>query len=44
MSERHTDILIVGGSTGGCAAATAAASMGYRVVITEETENRRESL
>jgi hypothetical protein len=38
MTELHTDILIVGGSTGGCAAAMAAASMGYRVVMTEITD------
>ncbi|MCE9590990.1 MAG: FAD-dependent oxidoreductase [Planctomycetes bacterium] len=31
-----TDILIVGGGTGGCAAAMSAASLGFRVVITEE--------
>lgn len=37
MSDRHVDILIVGGSTGGCAAALAAVSLGYRVVLTEET-------
>src|SRR5512143_3209630 len=35
--EKHADILIVGGSTGGCAAALAAASLGYRVILTEET-------
>lgn len=33
-----TDILIVGGGTGGCAAAMAAASMGFRVILTEETK------
>jgi len=38
MTEHHTDILVVGGSTGGCAAAMAAASMGYRVVMTEITD------
>ncbi len=37
MSEKHADILIVGGSTGGCAAALAAASLGYKVILTEET-------
>jgi hypothetical protein len=31
-------VLIVGGSTGGCAAAMAAASMGYRVILTEVTD------
>jgi hypothetical protein len=38
MAEQHTDVLIVGGGTGGCAAAMAAASMGYRVVMTEVTD------
>jgi hypothetical protein len=38
MVERRTDILIVGGSTGGCAAAMAAASMGYQVILTESTD------
>ncbi len=37
MNELTTDILIVGGGTGGCAAALAATSMGYRVIMTEET-------
>ncbi|MCL5274098.1 MAG: FAD-dependent oxidoreductase [Chloroflexi bacterium] len=37
MSEQHTDILIVGGGTGGCAAALAATSLGYRVTLTDET-------
>ena len=31
------DILIVGGGTGGCAAAMAACSLGFRVILTEET-------
>ncbi|HSI72859.1 MAG TPA: FAD-dependent oxidoreductase [Fimbriimonas sp.] len=31
------DILIVGGGTGGCAAAMAACAMGMRVILTEET-------
>src|SRR3954464_538965 len=34
----RTDILIVGGSTGGVAAAMAAASMGCHVIMTEETD------
>ncbi|MCS7221728.1 MAG: FAD-dependent oxidoreductase [Anaerolineae bacterium] len=38
MPERRADILIVGGGTGGCAAAIAAASLGYRVVMTEVTD------
>jgi hypothetical protein len=33
-----TDVLIVGGGFGGCAAAISAASMGKRVVLTEETD------
>jgi hypothetical protein len=36
--EQATDILIVGGGTGGCAAALAAASLGRRVMLTEETD------
>jgi hypothetical protein len=36
--EIETDILIVGGGTGGCAAAMAAASLGRRVMLTEETD------
>jgi len=38
MRETRCDVLIVGGGTGGCAAAMAAASMGIRVIMTEETE------
>jgi hypothetical protein len=38
MHETHADILIVGGSTGGCASAMAATSLGYRVILTEETD------
>ncbi len=38
MRERAVDILIVGGGTGGCAAAMAAASLGRRVILTEETD------
>ncbi|HEX2185527.1 MAG TPA: FAD-dependent oxidoreductase, partial [Chloroflexota bacterium] len=38
MRERDTDILIVGGGTGGCAAALAAASLGRGVLMTEETD------
>jgi hypothetical protein len=38
MNEQTTDILIVGASTGGCAAALAASSMGLRVIMTEETD------
>jgi len=35
--EIHCDILIVGASTGGVAAALGAASLGKRVILTEET-------
>jgi hypothetical protein len=35
--ERETDILIIGGGTGGVAAAMAATAMGARVVMTEST-------
>src|SRR6266540_7015338 len=38
MQERQVDILIVGGSTGGCAAALVATSLGYHVMLTEETD------
>ncbi|UFJ40819.1 FAD-dependent oxidoreductase [Brevibacillus humidisoli] len=37
MREQHADIVIVGGGTGGCAAALAAAKLGKQVVMTEET-------
>ena len=37
MVEKQTDILIVGGGVGGCAAAMAATSLGNRVVMTEQT-------
>ena len=36
--DARSDILIVGGSTGGCAAAMAATAMGRRVILTEETD------
>ena len=38
MSERQTDILIVGGGLGGVAAALAALRLGRRVILTEETD------
>jgi hypothetical protein len=38
MRETSCDVLIVGGGTGGCAAAMAACSHGLRVVMTEETD------
>ncbi|QOY37137.1 FAD-dependent oxidoreductase [Anaerobacillus isosaccharinicus] len=36
--EMAADIVIIGGSTGGCAAALAAAKSGCRVIMTEETK------
>ena len=38
MPEHKTDILIVGGGLGGCAAALAVARAGYEAVLTEETD------
>lgn len=38
LREMKADIIIVGGSMGGCAAALAAARLGKTVVMTEETE------
>ncbi len=38
MRERRVDILVAGGSTGGCAAAIAAATLGFRVAMTELTD------
>lgn len=38
MAEGRCDVLIIGGGTGGCAAALAACRMGLRVVMTEEFE------
>ncbi len=38
MSELKTDILIVGGGIGGCAAAIAATAMGKHVILTEPTD------
>lgn len=38
MPELACDVLIVGGGTGGCAAAMAVASLGLSVVLTEETD------
>lgn len=37
-SELQADIAIIGGSTGGCAAALAAVKAGKRVILTEETD------
>ncbi|MBI3944678.1 MAG: FAD-dependent oxidoreductase [Armatimonadetes bacterium] len=36
--EIETDVAVIGGGTGGCAAALRAARLGCRVVMTEETE------
>src|SRR5215475_13288373 len=36
--EQSTDVVIVGGGVGGCAAALAAARAGCRVILTEETD------
>jgi hypothetical protein len=38
MHDKHTQILIVGGGTGGVAAALAALRLGQRVILTEETD------
>ena len=38
MNEHKTDILIIGGGTGGVAAAMAATSLGYKVILSEETD------
>lgn len=38
MRELKCDVLIVGGGTGGCAAAMAAVDLGLSVILTEETD------
>jgi hypothetical protein len=38
MREKRCDVLIVGGGTGGCAAAMAVCALGLSVVMTEETD------
>jgi len=38
MKEYVTDILVAGGGTGGCAAALSASSLGFNVIMTEETD------
>lgn len=38
MQNQQTDILIIGGGIGGCAAALAAAEAGCRVILTEESD------
>ncbi len=37
MKELKTDVLIVGGGVGGCAAAAAVTSLGYHAILTEPT-------
>jgi NADPH-dependent 2,4-dienoyl-CoA reductase/sulfur reductase-like enzyme len=37
-NELKTDVLVVGGGVGGCAAALAAAELGCRVILTEPTD------
>lgn len=38
MNEQQTDVLIVGGGVGGCAAALAIAQMGERAIVAEECD------
>lgn len=38
MNEMQCDVLVAGGGLGGCAAALAAARLGKRVILTEETD------
>jgi hypothetical protein len=38
LRERHADIVVIGGGTGGCAAVLAAARAGRTAIITEPTE------
>ncbi|MGN7383795.1 FAD-dependent oxidoreductase [Paenibacillus sp. SAFN-117] len=38
MKQLHADVVIIGGGTGGCAAALACAKMGKKVLMTEETD------
>jgi hypothetical protein len=38
MNEQQTEILIVGGGVGGCAAAISAAQSDHRVILTEESD------
>jgi FAD dependent oxidoreductase len=38
VGEKQTDVLIVGGGVGGCAAALAIAEAGHRAILTEETD------
>jgi len=38
MHDLKPDLVIIGGGVGGCAAAIAATSLGYRVIMTEETD------
>lgn len=38
MRELDADVIVLGGGTGGCAAALAIARMGKKVILTEETD------
>ena len=38
MRERQTDVLVVGGGLGSCAAALAALALGTSVLLAEETD------
>lgn len=38
MKEQKTDVLVVGGGVGGCAAALAVARAGYNLILTEESD------
>src|SRR3954462_11562820 len=38
VRELDADVIVLGGGTGGCAAALAAARMGKKVIVTEETD------
>src|SRR5690606_25568313 len=37
-NEQTADLVIIGGGTGGCAAAMAAVALGLRVIMSEETD------
>jgi NADPH-dependent 2,4-dienoyl-CoA reductase/sulfur reductase-like enzyme len=39
VKELRTDVAVIGGGLGACAAALAAARLGRRVVLTEETRS-----
>lgn len=38
MREENSDVVVLGGSIGGCMAALSVAKMGFRVILTEETD------